>query len=442
MDELWRVQIDRKRVTEAIAPANCPPGATGLAVAYSGGPDSTVLLHAIVHGGHDVPVRALHVCHHLQPQAPRWVAHCRAFSARLGIAFDCLDVQVEPSGEGIEAAARRARYAALENALKPGEVLVLAQHADDQAETFLIQALRGAGVAGLAAMPERAAFGPGWLWRPLLALPRSTLRTYADTFSPDWVDDPSNCDSDLDRGYLRENLWPQLTGRWPSAAQTLARSARWCAEANALVSEVAAQDAQSLMDVKNRIEVAGLKQLSDFRQGGLLRYWLAQCGFDAPDRKHIAEIRHLLSAREHAGPVVKWGHTEVRLFDGHLYAMRPLPPRPRAAWQAHWNLNEPLKLPDGCGWLSAAFEGQPAQAVDVCFRQGGERYVDTRRGGTRTLKAFLQEARIPPWIRQRLPLIYFYGHLVAIADYWLEPAFAGRIGLSALRFSWWPTAAR
>ncbi|HLQ84543.1 MAG TPA: tRNA lysidine(34) synthetase TilS [Salinisphaeraceae bacterium] len=404
-------------------------------MAFSGGADSTALLHALIHAGHPQPVRAIHVCHNLLPDAHRWVAHCRAVCADWGVAFDCLEVQVERAGAGIEAGARQARYAALAAALRPGEVLVLAQHADDQAETFLIQALRGAGVAGLAAMGQWCDFAGGRLWRPLLSLPHSALLSYAGEHELSWVEDPSNHDVTLDRGYVRAMIWPQLQQRWPAASRTLSRSAHWCAEASALVQEVAAEDGARLMDARQRLEMAGLRRLSAFRQGGVIRHWLRQAGRDAPDHRHVAEIRRLLAARAHAGPKVAWRQTQVRAFDGCLYALGPLPPRP-GAWQAYWPMRAPLALPPGCGVLAAQYAGAPAGAVQVGFRQGGERFVDPRRGGTRTLKAFLQEARIPPWRRPRLPLVFYRGQLVAIAHYWLDPRLVQWLGLSALRFIW------
>lgn len=433
MDELRRVQIDR--VVDAVAPARCASAITGLAVGYSGGPDSTALLHALAHAGYTQPIRALHVCHNLQADASRWVAHCRAVCARLKIPFQCLDIRIERAHEGVEAAARRARYAALETTLRPGEVLVLAHHADDQAETFLMQALRGAGVAGLAAMPEWREFAHGWLWRPLLSVSRGALLVYVEHNNLPWVDDPSNHDDALDRGYLRTTVWPNMQQRWPAASRTLSRSAHWCAQASDLVDEVAAEDGTRLIDAQQRIESAGLCRLSAFRQGGVLRYWLRAAGRDAPDHRHVAEIQRLLTARAHAGPMVAWRATQVRAFDGYLYALPPLPPLP-GEWHAQWRLRKPLALPGGCGALAAQFEGEPAGAVEVRFRQGGERFVDPRRSGTHTLKSFLQEARIPPWWRSRLPLIFYRGKLVAIADYWQHPQLTQWLGLAVLHMVW------
>lgn len=433
MDEVRRVQIEQ--VSAAVAPARCPPGASGIAVAYSGGPDSAALLHALARAGHAIPLRALHVCHNLQAEAAQWVSHCRAACAQQGLPFECLDVRVDVGDEGMEAAARKARYDALAGALRPGEVLALAHHADDQAETFLIQALRGAGVVGLAAMPEQAAFAGGCVWRPLLGLPRQALLEYAKLMGLDAVQDPSNRDTRLDRGYLRQNVWPALTRRWPGASDTLSRSAHWCAEAAALVEEVAEADAKRVIDTRQRLSVEGLQRLSPFRQAGVLRHWLAAGGYDAPDHRHIGELQRLFDARQHAGPRVTWAGTEVRLFDGHLHAMRPLPVPP-GDWSSPWLLNEPLALPQGCGALRAEFTGAPRQSLTVCFRRGGERFADPRRTGHHRLKEFLQEARIPPWERTRLPLVYDGARLVAIADYWLDPGLEQRLGVAGLRLFW------
>lgn len=433
MDGIRRVQV--QRLNAAVTPAERPPDATGLVVAYSGGPDSTALLHALAHAGHGIPLRAVHVCHHLHPRAGEWAAHCRAFSADLGVAFACIDVHVQRQGESLEAAARHARYQALADVLQAQEVLVLAHHVDDQAETFLIQALRGSGVAGLASMPHATAFACGMLWRPLLGLERTTLSTYVHAHGLSCVHDPSNDDTALDRGYMRRTLWPRLRTHWPAASQTLARSAQWCAQANALVNEISAQDYAGVRDADGCVQVHALATLSTFRQGNVLRHWLAERGLDRPGHRHVEQIQHLLTARAHAGPRVCWANTEVRVFDGRLHAMRTLPPPP-GDWQVCWDLQAPLPLPHGCGQLHAIYSGRCGGSVTVCLRRGGERFVDTRRGGTRTLKQFLQEARVPPWLRQRMPLLFYRGVLVAIADLWCAPQAGEMLGVTGLSLVW------
>ncbi len=381
-------------------------------------------------------MRALHVCHHLQDEADAWAEYCRSFCAQHSMTFERLDVNVQPDGHGIEAAARNARYAAFADAVRPGELLALAHHADDQAETFLLQALRGAGVDGLAAMPAIADFHAGRLWRPLLALPRAALRAYAAEKNLEWVEDPSNRDSAIDRGYLRETVWPPLTGRWPAAPSTLSRAAHWCAQASGALAQVAAEDTACVADGQHRLVVARLSDLGDFRQAGVLRHWLAQRAYDAPDHRHIEQIRRLLAAQHRASPVVRWAATEVRLFGGRLYAMRALPAPPRL-FACDWALDRPLTLPAGCGVLRASFTDEPTATVRVVFRRGGERLPDDARvSGSRALKSFLQNARVPPWVRRRLPLVYLADRLIAIGDYWLDAAAAQRLGIRDLQIDW------
>lgn len=426
---------------DAVSPRSRPAAATGLAVAFSGGLDSTVLLHALIRAGHDLPLRAVHVCHHMQADAEAWAAHCQTFCSRHDIAVERLDVRVEAGGQGMEAAARDARYTAFAATTRPGELLALAHHADDQAETFLLQGLRGAGVAGLSAMPAVADFAGGRLWRPLLGLPRTELRAYALEMQLSWVDDPSNRDSGIERGYLREAVWPVLTERWPSASTTLSRAARWCAQASDTLVRIAAEDTARLVDVHQRLAVAGLGDLDAFRQSGVLRHWLASAGCDSPDHRHVEQIRRLLTAREHAGPRVRWRDTEVRLFDGHLYALPALAPPPPGQWHCEWALDHALTLPDGCGVLKASFghtaPGGPGVTATVAFRRGGERFPDDAHvSGSRSLKSFLHTARIPPWVRQRLPLIYLGDRLVAVADYWLDRSAVQRLGVPDLHIAW------
>jgi len=437
LDDLRRIQICE--LTAAVRPANCPADATGLAVACSGGPDSMVLLHALAQAGYACPLRVLHVCHHLYAEAEQWAAHCSASARQLGVAFKRLDVTVAASGAGMEAAARHARYKALAGVLRPGEVLVLAHHADDQAETFLLQALRGSGVAGLAAMPQQAAFAAGCMWRPLLELPRVCLQTYARQHALNWVEDPSNRDPHFDRGYLRTSVRPALQQRWPAVVRTLARSAHWCAQAAELITEIAAEDIGHIATGDQRLAVAPLQRLSPARQAGVLRHWLTAVQRDAPDHRHLRQLQQLLHAREQNGPVVAWRDTEVRLFDGHLHAMAALAPPP-GVWQSDWWLAKPLQLPAGCGALQATVAGTPSIAVNVRFRRGGERYFDPHYGHHRSLKKFLQAGRVPPWRRSRLPLLHVHDQLVAIADHWQHPQLAAMLGLQSLRLTWLPPA--
>lgn len=304
----------------ALGPLPRPPAGAATVVAFSGGPDSAVLLH-LLRGLQ--PLRALHVDHGLHPDSGAWAAHCRRQCQTWGVPLTVLHVAIDPRDPaGPEAAARRARYAALQAALAPGDVLLTAHHAEDQAETFLLQALRGAGPAGLAGMPAVKTFGPGQLARPLLGVTRAALRAYAEAQRLDWLEDPANANPDLNRSYLRHSLWPVLVERWPAAAATLGRAAGWAAEAAELQRVLAEIDlAACVRGAGEALNTAQLQQLSPARQRNLLRHWLHGLGLPAPSAAQMAQILDsCLAARADARPLVRWPGAELRREGAHLRA--------------------------------------------------------------------------------------------------------------------------
>ena len=305
----------------------------GFCVSYSGGLDSTVLLHALatIRAGAGIALRAVHVDHGLQPGSADVAERCRLASLRFGIPFGVIRLGLEPStGESIEAAAREARYAVLGRQLAPGEWLLTAHHRDDQLETVLIQLLRGAGVAGLAAMPARARLGQGWHARPLLEVDRAELADYAVRENLSWQQDPMNDETRFDRSWLRTRVLPAIRERWPAAAATVARSASHLAEASKLLAEVAANDATGVLDA-GCLSLEGLKCLSRERRVNLLRWWLRQQGLRPPPAARLAAAMHaLFEARRDAAPCLRWDGGEVRRYRGRLYALPPLPGPPRA----------------------------------------------------------------------------------------------------------------
>ena len=215
-----------------------PPLQRPLLVGYSGGLDSTALLHLLAREPAHRGLRAIHVHHGLQPEADAWADHCARTCAALGIGLEIVRVQVaRDTGEGLEAAARRARMAAFAQALENDGVLALAHHRDDQAETFLLRALRASGSDGLGAMRPWRRFGPGWLWRPLLDLPRQALVDYARAHGLDWIEDPSNASDDHDRNYLRRRVLSLLRARWPQADAALSQAAALQRETTALLDQ-------------------------------------------------------------------------------------------------------------------------------------------------------------------------------------------------------------
>jgi tRNA(Ile)-lysidine synthase len=396
-------------------------------VAFSGGADSVALLAALatLRRPLRLRLRALHVNHHLQASADRWAREARQQAARLRVPARVLNVEVAITrGASVEAAARRARYAALAQALKPGEWLLTAHHREDQFETLLLQLLRGAGLAGLAAMPERSAFAAGWLLRPLLPMAREELRAYLRRRRLGWSEDPSNADERFDRNYLRRQILPRLEARWPAAAVTAGRAARHAAEAQQLLDEWA--DAQ-LVDVLDgeALQVPALRRLMLPARRLLLRRWLRRCGLVPPDQVRLQEIAvGMLAARHDAAPAVRWDQAEVLRHGGHLYAHRPLPPPPLPqSWS--WRREHWRQLP-GAGRIGLVRDAHGPVQLDALparfelrFRSGGERLPGA--AGRGTLKDLLQQSGLPPWRRARLPLLYAGERLLAVADLWLAP---------------------
>ena len=283
-------------------------------VAFSGGADSTALLAALARVRRaGLKVRAVHVDHQLRPDSARWSAHCRRRARQLGIPLEVRRIVVpRPRGASLEAAARVARYAALADALRPHEILLTAHHQDDQLETVLLQLLRGAGVAGLAAMPASVPFARGRLVRPLLGIPGAQLRAWLRARQLDWVEDDSNADERLDRNYLRRRVLPALLARWPAAPATLARSARHLAEAQQLLDALGAADAASAQ-VGAALAAPVLRRLDPARRRNALRHWITSRGFPAPPARRLEEIAvAVLAARPDTHPFVEWSGVRVR----------------------------------------------------------------------------------------------------------------------------------
>lgn len=406
----------------ARALAVLPETTRGIAVAFSGGRDSAALLQALFETAHPVPLRAVHICHQLEAESEAWAVHCERFCAVRDIELQRIDVQVDTRGHGLEAAARAARYQALAEQLAAGEVLVCAHHAEDQAETFLLQALRGSGVAGLAGMPKLSLFGAGRLWRPWLDIERDAITRFARARELDWIEDATNLDPRRARGYVREHVWPAVRQGWPAAAKTLSRSAAWAADAAAAVEALAGIDLYQVRAADDSLRLAGLAELTDARAAEVLRRWLRQGGHDMPDHRHVEQIRRLRGAREHAGPRVGFADTEVRRFDARLFAMSRLAAPPTPGQTLAWTMPQELQLPNGCGRLRAAGR-TPAcwpDGITVRFRVGGEAMTRTD-GRSQALAEWLRARRVPPWVRERLPLIYAGQVLIAIPGLWCHP---------------------
>lgn len=420
-------------------------------VGFSGGLDSTVLLHLLARtpGARASGLRALHVHHGLQADADAWQAHCGRVCESLDVPLTAARVHVaQASPQGREGAAREARHAAFVQSMCEGEVLALAHHRDDQAETFLLRALRASGPDGLAAMRAWRAFGPGWMWRPLLATPRDALRDYAHAHGLAWIEDGSNRDVTLDRNFLRQAVMPLLRERWPDAGASLARAAQLQANALALLQ---AEDAQALASVRTAdpavIRSSALMAHPAARRARVLRAWIASLRLPALPAQGIARIEtDLLHARPDADAAFGWAGAVVRSWQGLLHAgarRQPLPPH----WSMPWNLETPLALPGGA---SLVLEGDVTSACEdvasrfalplrVHCRHGGERITLPGRRHSHALKHVLQDLGVPPWERVDLPLVSdAHGKLLAVADFAYAADFDAWLGERGARLVWVP----
>ena len=383
-------------------------------LAFSGGLDSTVLLHllASVKDQIDVEVAAIHIDHGLQQESPAWSRHCSDYCRQLDIPLETVSLSLQSvSGESLEAQAREARYATIQQLMQPGEILLTAHHRDDQAETLLLNLMRGSGVKGLAAMPPLRHFAEGWLARPLLEISRSEIEAYATEHKLKWIDDPSNALTDFNRNYLRHEILPGLTQRWPAAAASIADSASHLAEAAQLLDQESYKLLTGMIAAPGRLQLEPLLQQPRAWQKLLLRHWLQQLGIPPPPRKRLAGFVQQLTADSRRIPQIDWSGVELRRYNHLLYADRR-PPAHDAAIEIEWRTSQPLTLPSQLGELQM-LEGRQQQIM-VRFRRDGDSM--RWRSHQRTLKSIFRQLEIPPWQRSRVPLIIDDTVIIAIAD--------------------------
>jgi tRNA(Ile)-lysidine synthase len=421
-----------------------PGGA--LLVAHSGGLDSTVLLHGLAHSSaaRKRGLRAVHIDHRLQADSAMWSRHCQNFAEQLGVPLETRTVEASRTpGLGLEATARRARYGAIEEMLAEGEILTLAHHRDDQAETVLLKLLRGAGPEGLGAMRTLRRLGRGLCWRPLLTLPRATLRNYAERHRLIWIEDPSNADVSLDRNFLRIEILPRITRRWPEAETSIAQSAIWARAAADFIDD----EAERALARLQGLDPATLRfrewlALPDALRDPVLRRWLRAIALPEPTQFQVAElVRQLGEAGEDRQPCVRWPGVEVRRYRDLLHALPPLQ-LPPLDWSAEFT-GEALALPADVGTLRLLPVAPDAPAprlsepAHVRFRRGGESLRLQGGAHTRELRDLLQEAGIPPWQRSRLPLVFDgAGALLAVADLWISETGADLLARTESRLDW------
>ena len=429
------------RVAAFLAP-RIPRGGT-LLVGLSGGVDSVVLLHILagLAPRHGWKLSALHVHHGISPQADAWAAFCTALCAGLDIPLKIEKVDITPlRAQGVEAAARELRHAAL--ARQPADYIALAHHQDDQAETLLLQLLRGSGVKGAAAMAPVRQRGDGPVWlRPLLETTRTELEAYAKSHGLSWVEDESNADPAYPRNFLRHSVLPLLDSRFPGGRATLARAAGHFAEADALLDALAEQDAADSFDGES-LEVARLVVLEPARAKNLLRWFIYRRGARLPEQTRLAEmLRQLIDARPDAQVRIAWGGWELRRFHGRSYVCASQAGGGQLAPIA-WKGEDALALPSGVlrfepgmgvGISAARISTAP---VTIHVRRGEERLRPEAARPGRSLSYLFQAHGIPPWQRAEWPLLYCGETLAAAPGIGVDLAWQAGPGETGVVLRW------
>ncbi|MFZ0219040.1 MAG: tRNA lysidine(34) synthetase TilS [Candidatus Aquirickettsiella sp.] len=407
----------------------------GYWVAYSGGLDSQVLLYALNRILPRKRLRVIHVNHGWHVDSMKWANICRHTCEKLGVYCEIIPIDAHPkSGESPEAYAREARYSAMAKRIPSGDFLLTAHHRNDQAETLLLQLLRGSGLKGLVSMPFCQTFGKGYLIRPLLDFMRTELYEYAQEHQLTWIEDESNMDLRFNRNFIRHQVLPFIRQRWPQADKTIARAAANLAEAHSLLEELAYQDKSMVQgSASNILIISSLMKLSAKRRRNVLRYWLKQLHFSLPSQKQLQQIDILLISRMDASPRVNWGNIQLRRYRDCLYALTLVEKEKIFKECATWKLGQTLILPTfdqltakqvlGAGLNSSLLK---ERQVDVAFRQGGERFYASNRQGSHPLKKLFQEWNVPPWQRNKVPLIYYQKELIAVIGYGIDPRFAAK----------------
>ncbi|MBF8268895.1 MAG: tRNA(Ile)-lysidine synthetase [Gammaproteobacteria bacterium] len=409
--------------------------------------DSHVLLHSMVNLKDDLtaPISAVHVNHGISSHAGSWARHCREICSILGVKLDIIEIDARcPPGESPESWARRKRYAVLTEHIGEERILLTAHHKDDQAETLLLQLFRGAGPAGLAAMPVTQSFGQGWHCRPLLDFSRLDLRQYALQHDLHWIEDESNQDTGFDRNYIRHQLFPVIKQHWPGVITTLARASQHQAEVSELQDQLARLDLAGIADADSLVKINNniLKSLNLYRQKNVLRYWLHLLQLPLPDAGHMHHIiEDVVNSGADATPCVTWPGAEVRRYREYLYAATPLS-KHDPEQIITWDLEQPLTVLHG-RLFARLGQGQGIKAshcrnnsLEIRYRSGGETIQPAGRDYHHELKKLLQDQGVPPWLRDRIPLLYINGRLAAVPGKWIAQEFIGQHDEPSWQIRW------
>ena len=415
-------------------------------IAYSGGLDSSVLLYLMYKASLQyscINISAIHVNHGISAKSHEWEDFCQSRCHALGVPYRSCTIDIMHfKGQSLEASARKYRYSLLASHIKNNHVLLTAHHQDDQCETLLLQMLRGAGLSGIASMPEIQNFSNGYLARPLLNTDREAIKRYAINKNLDWIEDESNLDTGLDRNYIRHNVIPIIKERWPSASKTIARTAKHAGESIYLVNTLARQDYVKAKIVgADTLSVSALRQFCYSRQKNLLRQWIREHRKSLPSTIILQRIlRESIQSGVDRNPKITWSNVEVRRYRNRLYIFNELPIS---------DSHKILDLDQACeslplGVLSCDYsigtgiskELLQGRIISIRFRSGGESISPYKSSYPHRVKKLMSEHGVPPWLRDLMPLVYVDNELVAIPGICVDKNWMTTANQTSLNLTW------
>jgi tRNA(Ile)-lysidine synthase len=421
-----------------------------LVIAYSGGVDSQVLLHAISSLYHSNiisnPITVCHVNHGLSANATDWESFAKQECSKLNLTLDISRVNVQEKAQAsLEALARDARYRVFHSIYTKPSIIITGHHSDDQTETFLLALKRGSGMKGLSAMASQAKHAKDWLIRPLLGITRKEIVSYAAEFGLSWVEDESNTDTRFDRNFIRNDIMPLLVNRWPSINNTINRSSDHCREGKLLLDELASEDLVNCENETHSLLVLPLIKLSQARFNNLIRYFLTRNNCLMPSTEQLAQLHQQLNANDDKNPAVKLGEYYFRRYKNALYLTRDFDDI--SEWSATITLcgtNNVISLPSQLGKLHCtqtgfsddSKEGQQINVpnkdikITIRFNHDNPNCLPDYRSHSRSLKKVLQELNIPPWQRKRIPFVYYDDVMVAAIGFFVCKEFVPKASSS------------
>ena len=397
-------------------------------IAFSGGMDSTVLLHVMKNIiDEKSQIRAIHINHNIVDNSKVWTRTCKSICKNFGIDIEIISLEVTHNGYGLEAAARDERYEKLKEKLYENEYLLTAHHEEDQMETVFLRMARGTGLDGLQGINEKYSFGEGIIFRPMLEVSKTSVMDYAKEHQLKWVEDSSNQDTHFDRNFLRKKIIPQFRERWPSIASSVSRLSQLSAQNIKILNQIAEEDIGPIANM-NELPLAKLLDKSFERANNMLRYIILANGMSIPSMKTLQDGLKEMLDPETDKSVIAWKDYCIRKYKNHLYFLSNSDLEPnKVDVRIPWEIGKTVNLGENIGTIEATFIHGDGLSIEKCknkltisYRQGGELIKPIGHRINKSLKNLFQENQILPWMRDKIPLIYYQDELVSVADLWFN----------------------